>query len=85
MGCWRGTRNMSLLSELNHPLRRGSTKRPAPTALRAKIGGTLGAAAQRRRRGMSVEPRGPEIQSPRRAAYSEHQHNALSINDLRTI
>jgi hypothetical protein len=56
-------------------------KGAAPTALRAKIGGRHGAAAQRRRRGISVEPRGPEIQSPSRAAYSEHQHNALLIND----
>ena len=56
-------------------------KEAAPTALRAKIGGRLGAAAQRRRRGISVEPKGPEIQSPSGAAYSEHQHNVLSTND----
>ena len=58
-------------------------KEAAPTALRAKLGGRLGAAAQRRRRGISEEPRGPEIQSPSGAAYSEHQHNVLLINDLR--
>jgi hypothetical protein len=45
-------------------------KDAAPTALRAKIGGRLGAAAQRRRRGISVEPRGAEIQSPSGAACS---------------
>jgi hypothetical protein len=61
----------------------GFYKEAAPTALRAKIGGGLGAASQRRRRGISVEPRGPEIQSPSGAAYSEHQHNVLLINDLR--
>ena len=60
-------------------------KEAAPTALRAKIGGGLGAAAQRRRRGISVEPRGPEIQSPSGAAYSEHPHNIMLINDLRLI
>jgi hypothetical protein len=58
-------------------------KEAAPTALRAKIGGGLGAASQRRRRGISVEPRVPEIQSPSGAAYSEHQHNVLLIKDLR--
>ena len=56
-------------------------KDAAPTALRARIGGRLGAAAQRRRRGISVEPTGPEIQSPCGAAYSEHPHNVLSTND----
>jgi hypothetical protein len=59
-------------------------KEAAPRALRAKIGGRLGA-AQRRRRGISVEPRGPEIQSPSGAAYSEHPHNIMLINDLRLI
>ncbi len=54
----------------------------APTALPAKIGGRLGAAVQRRRRDISVESRGPEIQSPGGAAYFEHQHNVLLINVL---
>jgi len=39
-------------------------KGAAPTALRAKIGGRHGAAAQRRRRGISVEPRTQKSKAP---------------------
>jgi hypothetical protein len=40
-------------------------------AARAVVGHKLEAAAQRRRRGISVEPGGEEIKSPIEAAYSE--------------
>jgi hypothetical protein len=64
----------------------------APTALAPKIRGRLGdrlklelrtvTGVQRGRRDISVESRGPGIQSHGGAAYSEHQYNVLLINVL---
>ena len=64
MACWRLAGNMPLLTELDHSLRWGSIKMPRLTALPVHTGERSGAAAQRRRRAISVEPGNPFFKAP---------------------
>jgi hypothetical protein len=64
MACWHLAGNMPLLMELDHSLRRGSTKMPRLTALPVHTGERSGAPTQRRRRDISVEPGNPFFKAP---------------------